>query len=172
MPKALIAYFQGISSLRSASGSLGPGFAASLLAFAVFSLQASPEPEPTARARSAEPRVARRSASGPPSPAPVAFHPADNFDYRPEECLIDRFHRDRNAIVETDDGLQALRALRFGAALVPYAGDGLPEDRRVCLEPELTERGGPQPATKRGLILFVLLGEGGGGLPTGDSFMS
>ncbi len=34
MPAALIAYFHGMSSLGSAIGSLGPGFAAALLAFA------------------------------------------------------------------------------------------------------------------------------------------
>ena len=36
MPAALIAYFHGMSSLRSASGSSGPGFAAPFLVFAGF----------------------------------------------------------------------------------------------------------------------------------------
>jgi hypothetical protein len=36
MPAALIAYFHGMSSLRSAGGSPGPGFAAALLVFAGF----------------------------------------------------------------------------------------------------------------------------------------
>src|SRR5262245_51261078 len=36
MPAALIVYFHGMSSLRSANGSSGPGFAAALLALAGF----------------------------------------------------------------------------------------------------------------------------------------
>jgi hypothetical protein len=101
----------------------------------------------------------------------VALDPANDFDYRPEESFIDRLDLDRDAIGETNNRLQALHSLRFKPGLVQ-------DIRHACrkMAAFVSSLSSPNFGFHNQQPIAGLYpsspGHGGGGLPTGVSFMS